>query len=212
MSKITITLDDEPVRDVQLVKERTTLGRRPFNDVVLENLAVSGQHACLIQHDLQVLIEDLDSTNGTYVNGRSVKKQKLQNGDTVEIGKFKIKFVDESESEDEAAGPQGLTVSAGFPESAGRSDPSAVLQGYIKVVSGAAIGRELPLTKTVTTFGKPGVAVAAITRSDDNYFVHHVEGVDAPLLNGTAVGKALTPLQPGDQVTLNGTILQFFQR
>jgi pSer/pThr/pTyr-binding forkhead associated (FHA) protein len=209
--KIAIRLDGDLVREVSLTKKRTTLGRRPYNDVVLENLAVSGRHACLIQEDQRVTVEDLDSTNGTYVNGRAVKKHVLQENDTIEIGHFKIIFSASADA-NEAAQESPPTVSADalWPqafEDLGNESPS--LQGHIKVIAGPAAGREMVLTKEVTTFGKPGVAVAAITRRDANYYVHHMEGAQVPLLNGSIVGREPILLRPGDEITLSGTVLQF---
>lgn len=211
MPKITIRLDGDLIKEVSLNKKRTTLGRRPYNDVVLENLAVSGRHACLILDDQQVTIEDLDSTNGTYVNGRAVKKQVLQENDTIEIGHFKINFSDQSAAHETSAEldsspPYDATWPQAFHDIA---ELPAARQGRIKVVSGAAAGREMTLTKEVTTFGKPGIAIAAITRRDANYYVHHVEGSQVPLLNGAAVGTVPMLLRAGDQIALSGTVLQF---
>jgi len=212
--KITIHLGNDIINEVELTQERTTLGRRPFSDVVMENLAVSGRHACLIRQDQQVTIEDLDSTNGTYVNGRPIKKQILQDGDVIEISKFKIKFSSgPGGDEDMEENQDGLTVNASLTQMplANTDQPVANLVGRIKVIAGPAAGRELFLTKMVTTFGKPGVAVAAITRREQNYFVHIVEGTDALLLNDSPVGQEPRILKEDDQISLNGTVLQFFQ-
>ncbi|MDI1244774.1 MAG: FHA domain-containing protein [Rhodoferax sp.] len=211
MPKITIRLDGELISEASLDKKRTTVGRRPFNDVVLNELAVSGRHACLIHQDQQVTIEDLDSTNGTYVNGRAVQKQLLQDSDTIEIGSFKLVFSSGSEVpvkalDSQQPPPYDANGSQAFNDLA---EPPASLQGRIKVVSGSAAGRELPLTKAVTTFGKPGVSVAAITRRDANYYVQHVEGAQAPLLNGVATAQEPVLLHQGDEITLSGTVLQF---
>jgi pSer/pThr/pTyr-binding forkhead associated (FHA) protein len=209
--KIAIKLDGELIKQVSLTKNRTTLGRRPNNDVVLEDLAVSGRHACLILEGQQVTIEDLDSTNGTYVNGRSVKKQLLEENDTIEIGHFNIVFSVKSDTagtlpDNQSAPAQEADWPLAFSDLV---EPSVKLQGRIKVISGGAAGREMPLTKPVTTFGKPSVAVAAITRREANYYVHHVEGTQVPLLNGTAVGETPILLKHGDQISLSGTVLQF---
>jgi pSer/pThr/pTyr-binding forkhead associated (FHA) protein len=177
----------------------------------LENLVVSGRHACLIQEDQRVTIEDLDSTNGTYVNGRAVKKQVLQESDTVEIGNFKIIFSTESSSAEVAQDSQkALLDDANWPQAFhDMAEPQPSVKASIKVVSGPAAGREMPLTKTVTTFGKPGIAVAAITRRDANFYVHHVDGAQFPVLNGTSVGQKPVLLRQGDQITVSGTVLQF---
>ena len=211
MPKITIKLDGDLIKEVSLTKQRTTLGRRPYNDVVLENLTVSGRHACLIQDGQQVTIEDLDSTNGTYVNGRAVKKQLLHENDAIEIGHFNLIFSSGSGTNEAVQdSSQAPLTDATWPQAFHDiAEPSASLQGRIKLVSGPAAGREIPLTKAQTTFGKPGVAVAAITRRDANYYVHHVEGAQVPLLDGTVVGPGPVLLRQGDQISLSGTVLQF---
>src|ERR1700712_4057607 len=94
--KMIVSIDGVVIKEVQLTKDRTTLGRRPYNDIVIDNLAVSGEHAVLQMSGNEVYLEDLNSTNGTYVNGKAVKKKLLQNSDTVEIGKYKIKFINEA--------------------------------------------------------------------------------------------------------------------
>src|ERR687889_2668768 len=95
MPKMIVSIDGVVIKEVQLTKDRTTLGRRPYNDIVIDNLAVSGEHAVLQLTGNEVYLEDLNSTNGTYINGKAVKKQLLANNDTVEIGKYKIKYINE---------------------------------------------------------------------------------------------------------------------
>jgi len=207
MPKVILSLDGVVIKDVELTKERTILGRRPYNDIVIENLAVSGEHAALTLLGAQVILEDLGSTNGTYVNGKTIKKQVLQHDDVIEIGKFKIKFEDHATTNDY----EKTMIIRPRPAVAAMPAAAAELIGSIKVLSGAAAGRELPLTKVVTTFGKPGVAVAAITRRPHQFLVHHVEGADRPLLNGVAVGTEPVALKHGDQIVLAGTQMQFLQ-
>src|SRR5437763_7590395 len=95
MPKMIVSIDGVVIKEVQLTKDRTTLGRRPYNDIVIDNLAVSGEHAVLQMSGNEVYLEDLNSTNGTYINGKAVKKQLLANADTIEIGKYKIKYINE---------------------------------------------------------------------------------------------------------------------
>ena len=99
MPKMIVSIDGVVIKEVQLTKDRTTLGRRPYNDIVIDNLAVSGEHAVLQMVGADVFIEDLNSTNGTYINGKAIKKQLLAHNDTVEIGKYKIKFVHDGASD-----------------------------------------------------------------------------------------------------------------
>jgi pSer/pThr/pTyr-binding forkhead associated (FHA) protein len=229
MPKMIVSIDGVVIKEVQLTKDRTSLGRRPYNDIVIDNLAVSGEHAVLQMSGNEVYLEDLNSTNGTYVNGKAVKKQLLQNNDTVEIGKYKIKYINE------ATGPtfeKTMIIKAGavppMPSPAaapaagnGAAAPASNaqaqaadlghLQAAIKVLSGAAAGREVPLVKVVTTIGKPGVAVAAITKRPHGFVVAHVEGANKPTLNGSAIGAEPVTLKNGDLLELAGTQMQFVQ-
>ncbi len=93
MPRMIITLEGKVVRQVQFSRERTTFGRRPYNDIVVDNLSVSGEHALFHMIGQEVFLEDLGSTNGTYVNGKAIKKAQLESGDLVEIAKYKIRFL-----------------------------------------------------------------------------------------------------------------------
>jgi len=204
MPKMIVSLDGVVVKDVQLTKDRTTLGRRPYNDVVIDNLAVSGEHAVMQMSGVDVFLEDLNSTNGTYVNGKAIKKQQLQNGDTIEIGKYKIKFVHDGASDSFAKPVVNSTGVALAPE-----PPQARGSAVIKVLSGAATGREVALVKVVTTIGKPGVAIAAITRRQNGHVLAFVEGSARPSINGNPIGSEAVALRQGDLIELAGTQMQF---
>lgn len=208
MPKMIVSIDGVVIKEVQLTKERTTLGRRPYNDVVIDNLAVSGEHAAMQMTGSEVTLEDLNSTNGTYVNGKAVKKQVLQNGDTIEVGKYKIKFV----SENEAPGfDRTMVFKPGEIPAPGLAQAADTATGSLRVLSGTASGREVPLIKVVTTVGKPGVAVASITRRQNGYVLAHVEGAGVTLLNGAPISSEPVALKSGDVVELAGTKMQFIQ-
>lgn len=222
MPKMIVSIDEVVIKEVQLTKDKTTLGRRPYNDIVIDNLAVSGEHAVLQMTGNEVVLEDLNSTNGTYLNGKAVKKQQLQNGDSIEIGKYKIKFVGEGVADNfdktmvVKARPPGTPSPPPFRPAApavsgGDSIGMGSFHAAIKVLSGAAAGREVPLTKVVTTIGKPGVAVAAITRRQQGFVVHHVEGAGNPTLNGSPIRAEPIALKNGDLIELAGTQMQFVQ-
>jgi hypothetical protein len=225
MGKLVVSLDGVVIKEVQITKDKTTLGRRPYNDIVIDNLAVSGEHAVLQMVGQDVFIEDLNSTNGTYINGKAVKKQLLTHNDTVEIGKYKIKYLVDEGGEYEKtmimkpgqmAGVAGNT-SPGFSHTAPLGSPSAfgalgaVATASIKVLNGAAAGREVTLTKVVTTVGKPGVQVASITKRPGGYVFAHVEGAARPTVNGVALSGESVQLKNGDVIELAGTQMQFVQ-
>ena len=93
MAKLILSMDGLVLKEIPLTKERTTLGRKPHNDIQIDNLAVSGEHAVIVTILNDSFLEDLGSTNGTVVNGNPVKKHFLQNNDVIELGKYKLKFV-----------------------------------------------------------------------------------------------------------------------
>jgi pSer/pThr/pTyr-binding forkhead associated (FHA) protein len=231
MGKLVVSLDGVVIKEVQVTKDKTTLGRRPYNDIVIDNLAVSGEHAVLQLVAGNVFLEDLNSTNGTYINGKAVKKQLLQHNDTVEIGKYKIKFLVDEGSDYEktmimrsgspmpanpgvaaqSAMPSGFggTLSGAFASNFGSLPQQAAAS--IKVLNGAAAGREVALTKVVTTVGKPGVQVASITKRPGGYVFAHVEGNARPTVNGEPVATEPVHLKSGDVIELAGTQMQFVQ-
>ncbi|MCX7255999.1 MAG: FHA domain-containing protein [Polaromonas sp.] len=192
MPKVIISMEGVVIKEVELSKERTSLGRRPYNDVVIDNLAISGEHAVLQLVGQEVSIEDLNSTNGTYVNGKSVKKQLLQHSDVIEIGKYHIQYFNELPP----SPPEGI-------------DATSTGTALIRVMSGSAVGREVALLKVVTTIGKPGIAVAAITKRPHGFVLAHVEGAKRVTLNRRPVGDEPMAMKNGDVIELAGTQMEF---
>jgi pSer/pThr/pTyr-binding forkhead associated (FHA) protein len=220
MGKLVVSLDGVVIKEVQITKDKTTLGRRPYNDIVIDNLAVSGEHAVLQMVGADVFIEDLNSTNGTYINGKAIKKQLLAHNDTVEIGKYKIKFLVDDGADYEKTLIMRPGANAALPAGVGGSGYAQVgvtqsgglggaAPASIKVLNGAAAGREVALTKVVTTVGKPGVQVASITRRPGGYAFAHVEGAARPSVNGVPLTTDSIPLRNGDVIELAGTQMQF---
>jgi pSer/pThr/pTyr-binding forkhead associated (FHA) protein len=209
MGKLVVSLDNVVIKEFQIAKERTTLGRRPYNDIVIDNLAVSGEHAVLTSSGNDVYIEDLNSTNGTYINGKAVKKQPLSNNDTVEIGKYRIRYLADDVEDYEKT--MILRPGAfGTPKAPGGA-PAPTGPASIRVLNGGAAGREVQLTKVVTTVGKPGVQVASVTKRPTGYVISHVEGPRRPTVNGQQVGEDAISLKDGDIIDLAGTQMQFVQ-
>ena len=295
MARLILSLDSQVLAEYNMSKERYTIGRLPDNDVRIDNPAVSGHHSLIINILNDSFLEDLNSTNGTYVNGKLIKKHALQNGDVITIGHHQLRFADEQlnepeqdefektmvipagqqnavqlakaeeaaaaaasadaaasaegrfdvrvempdtdsdSSEEEApppelapkpaprAAPKAAPVPVLKPEpaahtatSAGidpRTAPTALPLAKLQVLSGAFAGRELELTKALTTLGRPGVQVAAITRRAEGYYVVHVESGeegDYPLVNGQPIGAQARKLSDNDVLQLAGVKMGFF--
>ncbi len=281
MARLILSLDNQVLAEYNMTKERYTIGRLPDNDVRIDNPAVSGHHSLIINILNDSFLEDLNSTNGTYVNGKLIKKHALQHGDVITIGHHQLRFTDQEVPEAEQdefektmvipSGQQNIeqlakaeraaeaAAAAAAPSDAAagvRLDPeeAAALTGEppprryaetvapaeraspashtatavgidptnvpnamplakLQVLSGAFAGRELELTKALTTLGRPGVQVAAITRRAEGYYIVHVESGqegDYPLVNGEPIGAQARKLSDNDVVQLAGVKMGFF--
>ncbi len=273
MARLLLSLDGQVLAEYNMNKERYTIGRLPDNDVRIDNPAVSGHHALVINILNDSFLEDLNSTNGTYVNGKLIKKHALQHGDVITIGHHQLRFVDEQGEEagadefektmiirpgmtggpseedihaavaqappagmpDRTAGSPAAPLSGNAPEVTHASTatvdrdaaPAAVAVGStastaerkalptakLQVLSGAFAGKELALIKALTTLGRPGVQVAAITRRAEGYFVVHVESGQAgnyPIVNGKPIGPQARKLVDNDVIELAGVKMGFF--
>jgi pSer/pThr/pTyr-binding forkhead associated (FHA) protein len=237
MARLLLTLDSQLLAEYNMNKERYTIGRLPDNDIRIDNPSVSGHHSLIINILNDSFLEDLNSTNGTYVNGKLIKKHALQHGDVITAGQHQLRFVEEDSDQDEfektiviqpsqrpmeriravnaaaagmVAAANGASANGPIP-TGGVTTPKARLQ----VLSGAFAGRELDLQKTLTTLGRPGIQVAAITRRADGFYIVHVDADAAdrfPLVNGVAIGQLARRLSNNDVIQLAGVKLGFFEK
>jgi len=229
MPKLVLSMDGLVLKELPIVKERTTIGRRPDNDIQIDNLAISGHHAVITCITNDAFLEDQNSTNGTYLNGQQVKKNVLRNNDVIELGKYRIKYIVDDAKPGLAASEMidsvalkpfqmpGTMVDAEIATDVGLSGTQAApaagaVTGVIQVLSGGNAGRELELTKSLTTLGKPGRQVAVITRRPHGFFITHVEGASFPLVNGKAIDAQARPLRDHDIIELAGVKMEFFLR
>lgn len=237
MARLVLSLDGQVLAEYNMNKERYTIGRLPDNDIRIDNPAVSGHHSLIINILNDSFLEDLNSTNGTYVNGKLIKKHALQHGDVVTVGHHQLRFVDQQEGDDEQdefektmvitpssqgedkirrvgqAVDQAAAKLAPQTKPAGDA-PVALPKAKLQVLSGAFAGRELELLKALTTLGRPGVQVAAITRRAEGYFIVHVDSGkegDFPLVNGTPIGPQARRLRDNDVIQLAGVKMGFFE-
>jgi hypothetical protein len=199
MPQLIASIQGIEVKHVFLHKDRTILGRKPGNDIVLDTLVVSGQHCAFdLSGVADVYLTDLGSTNGTYVNDRMVKQRtQLKDGDVIAIGPYRIKYLQASEEPSSFGSTQMMQVEA--PQ----------LQASFAVISGSSAGLEVPVVKAVTTFGKPGVSVVSVAHRRGGYFVTHLGGETAPVLNGRALGAEPVMLTHEDTLDLAGTRMRF---
>ncbi len=240
MAKLILSMDNLVLKEIPLDKERITIGRKAQNDIQIDNLAISGEHAVIVTILNDSFLEDLNSTNGTFVNGQQVKKHFLQNNDVIELGKYRLKYVNEAPAHAsqadfektmvlrpdmmrkaaelqaakppaESASPMMPPPAAAPPNPAPQAAPAASAPlGAIQVLNGSNAGKTLELTKSLTTLGKPGVQVAVIARRPHGYFLTHVEGAHFPSVNSVAIGTQAHELKDHDIIELAGVKMEFF--
>ena len=203
MPQLIASVEGVEIKHVYLQKDRTTLGRNPDNDIVFDNMVVSGHHCVFQLHGLaDVYIEDLKSTNGTYINGQMVKRQKLRDGEVIAIGNFRIQYLQESERPSGFSETTAMTLD---PQGVAARQPHAIF----RVLNGSSEGLEMPVVKAVTTFGKPGVSVVAVSHRRDGYYVAHLDGAAPPTLNGDPLRERPVLLSNHDVLELAGTRMLF---
>src|ERR1700716_4101586 len=236
MARLVLSLDSQVMAEYNMNKERYTVGRLPDNDIRIDNAAVSGHHSLIINILNDSFLEDLNSTNGTYVNGKLIKKHALQHGDVVTVGHHQLRFVEDDEAQDEfektmviqpsmrpvekvrtaaeVAEKASPSLSATAKTRALTEGAAALKKAKLQLLSGAFAGRELELSKALTTLGRPGVQVAAITRRSEGYFIVHVDSGkenDYPQVNGVPIGPQARRLNDNDVVQLAGVKMGFFE-
>ncbi|MDO6462148.1 FHA domain-containing protein [Granulosicoccaceae sp. 1_MG-2023] len=212
MPKIVLSLEENMIREFDLDKEETTIGRRSTNDIQIQNLAVSGRHARIKVALDDAFLEDLGSTNGTYVNGRLIKKQALNDGDEIIIGKYKLVYYATPATAEPALSSMLHTntdETDGDGQAKAAENPNSAI---IEVKNGAKAGQILPLQKPVTTLGRPGIQIAAIMKKPEGYFFMHIESEDEdsrPRHNQAEIGEEPVLLSSGDNLTVAGISVEF---
>lgn len=214
MARLILSMDGLVLNEYRLADGRITIGRKPTNTIVIDNQAVSGEHAAIVSVLDDCFLEDLDSTNGTQVNGATISKVHLQDNDAIEIGKYKLKYLAERDQARNRLRATEHAVSSG-DEAAWRGAASDAIRtgdgrATLQIQSGPNAGREVPLTRNLTTLGKPGEEVVAITRRNQGYFISHVEGQVRSLVNGLPLGEEAVPLNNHDVLEVSGIKMEFF--
>jgi len=240
MARLILSLNGQTMAEYNMSKERYTIGRLPDNDVRIDNPTVSGHHSLIINILNDSFLEDLNSTNGTYVNGKLIKKHALQHGDVVTVGRHQLRYVDsvnDDDDDDEFARTMVIDssdVAARAAANGGGSAAAAVVAraerpeeqtigadtnakplpvAKVQVLNGTFAGREVILNKAVTTLGRPSVQVIAITRRSEGYSIVKVENEpdrEPPSVNGEALGAQARLLRDNDVIQIIGIKMGFF--
>ncbi len=228
MARLILSMDGLVLKEIPLNKERITIGRKPHNDIQIDNLAVSGDHAAIVTILDDSFLEDLDSTNGTLVNGQRIARHALKNNDVIELAKYKLKYMTDVPAASFATVNTGGVANSAFSRWPDAKRPFAdshaalprppalppqqLPRVSVRLLTGASAGKTLELVKALTTLGKPGVQVAVIARRPEGVFVTHVEGDSFPAVNGRAIGGEAHLLKDKDVVEIAGIRMELAVR
>jgi len=238
MPKIFLKFNEKVLKEIPLDRPQLTIGRKQDNDEVIDNPAVSGHHARIIEEKGAFFIEDLGSTNGTFVNDAKIQKHQLKNTDRIGIGKHLLVYQDEVAEAPPPPPP---------PPKEAESDKTMILDtkkqrellktlettratpvaakvekvGGLTVVKGDTDRKEYELTGRLAVIGAEETATvrlggwfapknaALISRRGEAYFVSMPEGAKKITVNGEAV-QGQRQLQDGDIIEVAGVQMQFF--
>ncbi|MHB8535444.1 MAG: FHA domain-containing protein [Sulfuricaulis sp.] len=234
MAKIIIKFNNDVIDHIDLKQGDMRIGRKPGCDILIDNLAISGEHANIFTVGEDSFIQDLGSTNGTFINNKKITKHHLKNGDAIVIGKHTLVYLVESgqvrQPDDfaktviissttrEPVEPRAAIAAVSVPaaitvETVSRDAPPAnrteLRHGAIFVLSGVNSGKRIDLTKKITNLGRTGKRAGSITQTVDGYLLTPGED-EAPKLNGRPVSTAGVKLKNGDMIEVAGTRLQFY--
>jgi pSer/pThr/pTyr-binding forkhead associated (FHA) protein len=186
--KLLLSTASQHLRQIVIDKPRLTIGRRPYNNIMLDDLTVSGEHALLLTRAGASVIEDLRSRNGTLVNDEPVIQRALLDGDRIEIGIYRLQYVIEPLIPEGDRPPEWACVEA---------------------LSGDAIGKVIAIDRAIVSLSNASGQVAVIARRKNGFFITHLEGTTFPLVNGESTGLISRLLRDDDLIELAGTIFRF---
>ena len=235
-AKMILKFREAVIGEYPLEGKEVTIGRKPGNTIQIDNLAVSGRHARVVRVGSKLVLEDLNSTNGTYVNGERITKHVLRHGDRITVGKHTLIFVEEQQAAQAAPEPEEesdlektVVLTPQRAQAAGiKPRPTSggtrvkLPLGEVRIISGPLAGRTIELSASLTTIGKDdhcrirvkglmvGKQAAAITRRPNGYFIAYVEGFTKPKVNGDTVEDEPRLLNDGDIIEIGDTKMQFF--
>jgi predicted component of type VI protein secretion system len=224
MARMILSLNGQTLAEYNLSKERYTVGRLPDNDIRIDNPAVSGHHSLVINILNDSFLEDLNSTNGTYVNGKLIKKHALAHGDVITVGHHQLRFVDDGMEDAHLGVREDLVISTrsrvrwkcACPPTTRRVPPQPRYwpgaPARLQVLTGVFAGREMELKKPVTTLGRPGVQVVGITRRGEIYSLVVVDGPGGarPWSTARQPDSRRRKLHDNDVIEVAGVKMGFF--
>ena len=193
--KLVLSFGELVLRSIPIGTSRITIGRRPHNDIALDDLTVSGEHAAILFEAGEHVIRDLNSRNGTLVNGSSVFARRLEHQDSIEIGIYRLRYVLDPRGDahpGRAAGPDGSYAT-------------------MEMLTGPDRGSERVCDRPILSITGAGEQVAVLSHRKSGWVITHLEGFATPLVNGEPIGLLSHLLVDGDLIELAGSLFRFHE-
>ena len=217
MAKMILKFNDVVIDQIVLKQGDMNIGRKPGSDILLDNLAVSGNHASIFTIGEDSFIQDLNSTNGTFVNNKRISKHHLENGDVVTIGNHSLSYMNENAAKKPSDLAKTVIIGRDMQEdlaaqaakvAAAPKEPPK--QGSLFILSGTNNGKRIDLNMAVTNLGRAGKRAGIISRNGNRYLLLPGDEGQSPKLNGTKIGGAGEELKNGDMIEIADARMQFY--
>lgn len=221
MSKLTLSFKGKLLKYFPLSEGETIIGSDPGCTVFVDSLAIQARHASLILTGESAVLRDLDTPDGTYVNGtRITGEHTLKNGDDIRVGKHNLRVtlepaVANDEPEEIILAPVPLEEE--MPEAAPEAEAEdlelepihAPRHAFLQILNGQNMGKTISLKRNLVNLGKPGVQLAVIAHRNDGFFLSHLEGDTPTRVGDTAIGDKAWQLHDGDVIQIGNVRMQF---
>jgi pSer/pThr/pTyr-binding forkhead associated (FHA) protein len=221
MAKMILKFNDVVIDQIVLKQGDMNIGRRPGSEILLDNMAVSGNHASIFTIGEDSFVQDLNSTNGTFVNNKRIAKHHLENNDVITIGNHSLTYINEKAKK---SGPdfaktviinpqkqEEMLAQAGKAAASPASPAADTRLGSLFILSGANNGKRIDLTSSVTNLGRAGKRAGIISRAGNGrYILLPGDNNEAPRLNGVKVSASGEELKNGDVIEAADSRMQFY--
>ena len=221
MAKLVLTLKGKVINQYFIDKPSISIGRDASNDIAIDDPLLSREHIRIVSVGEDEIAEDMQSSNGSQINGRPLGRQILQHLDIIGLGSHQLRYMSSRAAADvdfertmmiQALTRQGESDPAIIALPAARSAKSKLPQGSVVVLESPDThtkGENIRLKDVVTTFGIPGEQLIVLTRRPKGFFITHVEGTQFPRINRQLIGNAPHALRDGDLIEAAGYHLKF---
>ena len=219
MEKLVVINDDRVTREFLLNQRFMRLGRDPDSHVWLGDKSVSRHHASVMKVFEEYFLQDEKSTNGTRLNGMQINKHILSHGDEIEIGKYRLRFVEDDMAHAEGEGDSTTVIAATHRQERQQQETVEIQHqptrhsqkggARIRFLAGPSEGELRAVDRSFFTVGKPGGDLILINHRHTGYFLLKMGGERAPRVNGQEVRAGGVKLNDGDRIQLGELDLEF---